>query len=193
MTQPIRSFEHKPWLERLVLFGVSFAFWCALVWPVSAVDGRLLVTDLLAGLAVAAVVALVMRDMVRVNFRRFLDPRCWFWAFIYIFVFLYYVLISGLDVAYRVLHPAMPIHPGIVRVRSRLRTDTGRTALATSITLTPGTLTLEVTEDGTFYVHWINVLSVDDEEAARFVMRRFEWFIQRIFEAGLEDKDHADE
>lgn len=191
MTQPIRRFERKPWLERGVLFGVSFAFWCALVWPVSAVDGRLLLTDLLAGLAVAAIVALVMRDMVRVNFKRFLDPRCWFWAFVYMFVFIYYVVVSGLDVAYRVLHPTMPIRPGIVRVRSRLRTDTGRTALANSITLTPGTLTLEVTEDGTFYVHWINVRSVDDEEAARCVMRRFEWFIQRIFEAGLEDKGNA--
>lgn len=192
MAQPIRSFERKPWLERLVLFGVSFAFWCALVWPVSPVDGRLLLPDLLAGLVVAAGVALIMREMVRVNLKRFLDPRCWFWAFAYMFVFTYYVIRSGADVAWRVLHPAMPIRPGIVRMSSRLRTDTGRTALATSITLTPGTLTLEVTEDGTFYVHWINVLSVDDEQAARFVLRRFEWFIQRIFEAGLEDKGNAD-
>lgn len=188
MTHSARDIERKPLLERLVLFGVSFVFWCALVWPVSPVDGRLLVPDLLAGLAVAAAVALVMREMVRVNFRRFLDPRCWFWGLVYLFVFAWYAVRGGADVAWRVLHPAMPIHPGIVRVRSRLKTDTGRTALANSITLTPGTLTLEVTGDGTFYIHWLNVRSVDDEKAARFVLRRFEWFIQRIFESGLEDK-----
>ena len=46
----------------------------------------------------------------------------------------------------------------------------------------PGTLTIDVTEDGVFYVHWINVLSLDEEQAAQHVLRRFEWFIKRIFE-----------
>jgi multicomponent Na+:H+ antiporter subunit E len=76
----------------------------------------------------------------------------------------------------------MPIRPGVVRVKSTLKTATGRTALANSITLTPGTLTLDVTDDGVFYVHWLFVTTLDDEEAAEQVLRRFEWFIQRIFE-----------
>ena len=63
-----------------------------------------------------------------------------------------------------------------------LKTDTGRSALANCITLTPGTLTIDVSDNGIFYIHWINVLSVDEEEAASHVLRRFEWFIQRIFE-----------
>ena len=101
---------------------------------------------------------------------------------IYLFVFSYYTLKGGFDVAYRVLHPRMPINPGIVRVQSILETETGRTVLANSITLTPGTLTMEVTEDGVFYIHWLNVLSLDEEIAAEHVLRRFEWFIKRIFE-----------
>jgi multicomponent Na+:H+ antiporter subunit E len=76
----------------------------------------------------------------------------------------------------------MPIRPGIVKIKSVLQSDTGKSALANSITLTPGTLTIDVTEDGWFYVHWLNVLSTDEEEAAKHVLRRFEWFIQRIFE-----------
>jgi multicomponent Na+:H+ antiporter subunit E len=85
-------------------------------------------------------------------------------------------------VAYRVLHPAMPIKPGIVKVKSVLKTSTGRTALATSITLTPGTLTMEVTADGVFYIHWLYVNTLNEEEAAKQILRRFEWYIQRIFE-----------
>ena len=176
------SFKQKPLIERLVLFAIALVFWLLLVWPVSPIDGRLMVGDIGIGVLVAAFVALVMHEIIRVGFIRLVNPRSWFWLFVYAFVFFYYVIKGGLDVSYRVLHPRMPIRPGIVKIKSVLQTDTGRSALANSITLTPGTLTIDVTEDGWFYVHWLNVLSVDEEEAAQHVLRRFEWFIQRIFE-----------
>jgi hypothetical protein len=47
--------------ERLALFAVAFALWMVLVWPVSPVDGRLLVGDIAAGVFAAAFVALVMK------------------------------------------------------------------------------------------------------------------------------------
>jgi multicomponent Na+:H+ antiporter subunit E len=175
------DFGRKPWSERLVLFAVVFVFWMILVWPVAA-DGGLLWADVLLGAGMAALVAMVMRAIFRQNFIRLLNPRCWFWGIVYLCVFFWYVFRGGMDVVYRVLHPAMPIHPGIVRVRTRLESDTGRIILANSITLTPGTLTVEVTRDGVFYVHWLNVLSVEDEQAAEHILRRFEWYIQRIFE-----------
>jgi multicomponent Na+:H+ antiporter subunit E len=176
------NFIHKTMPERLVLFAVAFVFWLLLVWPVSPVDGHLLVGDIVAGVFVAAFVALVMKEIIRVNFIRFLNPRSWFWCFVYFFVFTWYAIKGGIDVAYRVLHPAMPINPGIVKVKSVLKTSTGRTALANSITLTPGTLTMDVTTDGVFYIHWLNVSTLDEEEAAEQTLRRFEWYIQRIFE-----------
>ncbi len=180
--ESVDSFKHKPLLERLVLFVISFVFWLMLAWPVSPVDGRLLTGDILVGVLVAAFVALVMHEIIRVGFIRLVNPRSWFWLFIFTFVFSYYVLKGGLDVSYRILHPRMPIRPGIVKIRSVLETETGRSVLANCITLTPGTLTIDVTEDGVFYVHWINVQSFDEEQAARQVLRRFEWFIKRIFE-----------
>ena len=76
----------------------------------------------------------------------------------------------------------MPIRPGIVRMRTSLATDSARTALACAITLTPGTLTVDVTGDGRFYVHWIDVGATTDEEAARHILGRFEWLIRRILE-----------
>ena len=176
------SFKHKPLIERLELFIIALTFWLMLAWPVSPIDGSLLTGDIVAGALVAAFVALVMHEIIRVGFIRLVSLRSWFWLFIYAFVFFYYVIKGGLDVSYRVLHPRMPIRPGIVKIKSTLKTETGRSALASSITLTPGTLTIDVTEDGYFYIHWLNVLSLDDEEAAKHVLRRFEWFIQRIFE-----------
>jgi multicomponent Na+:H+ antiporter subunit E len=182
MNQSIDTFKRKPLIARLVLFVFLFVFWLLLVWPVSPFDGSLLIGDIVVGVLVAAFATLVMREIIRVRFVRLVNPRSWFWLFIYLFVLAYYVIKGGLDVAYRVLHPRMPIKPGIVKIRSVLKTDTGKTALANCITLTPGTLTIEVTDDGVFYVHWLYVLSLDEEEAARHVLRRFEWFIQRIFE-----------
>jgi multicomponent Na+:H+ antiporter subunit E len=182
MTQSINKFKQKPLIERLVLFVILFVFWLILVWPVSPFDGQLLIGDIAVGVLVSAFAALVMHEIIRVRFIRLVNPRSWFWLITFMFVFSYYVIKGGLDVGYRVLHPRMPIRPGIVKIRSVLKTDTGKSALATCITLTPGTLTIEVTDDGIFYIHWLNVLSLDDEEAAKHVLRRFEWFIQRIFE-----------
>lgn len=182
MTLSPNSFKHKPLVERLVLFVISLVFWLMLAWPVSPVDGRLLTGDIAVGVVVAAFVALVMHEIIRVGFIRLINPRSWFWIIIFMFVFFYYVIKGGLDVSYRVLHPRMPIRPGIVKIKSILKTDTGRSVLANCITLTPGTLTIDVTRDGIFYIHWINILSLDEEQAANHVLRRFEWFIQRIFE-----------
>lgn len=167
---------------RGVLFVVAFVFWLLMVWPIAPLDGRVLWREVAAGLVVAGVVALVSREIVTQRFTRLLEPVRYFWAVVFLFVFVCYVIRANIDVAYRVLHPAMPIKPGIVRVRTKLRTASARTALANCITLTPGTLTIDIADDGVFYVHWINVLTTDDEAAAREILGRFEWFIAKIFE-----------
>jgi multicomponent Na+:H+ antiporter subunit E len=84
-------------------------------------------------------------------------------------------------VAYRVLHPDVPIRPGIVKVSTTLETRLARTFLANSITLTPGTLTVDI--DGQdLYVHWIYVHTDDPEEQTRQIVRRFEGFLKKVFE-----------
>lgn len=172
----------RRFVRRGVLFAFAFVFWLLMVWPVAPLDGRFLWGDIAVGLVVAGVVALVSREIVTQRFTRLLEPVRYFWAVVYVFVFAYYVIKANVDVAYRVLHPAMPIRPGIVRARTRLRTASARTALANCITLTPGTLTVDIGDDGILYIHWINVLTVDDDAAAREILGRFEWFIAKIFE-----------
>jgi multicomponent Na+:H+ antiporter subunit E len=81
-----------------------------------------------------------------------------------------------------VLHPKMPIRPGFVRIKTRLRRPASRAVLCNSITLTPGTLAVDIFDDGTMVVHWIYVRTLDPDEAAERTIGRFEWFIERIFE-----------
>jgi multicomponent Na+:H+ antiporter subunit E len=108
-------------------------------------------------------------------------PKRLFCLFVHIPIFFYECVKANLDVAYRVVHPKMPIKPGIVAVRTTLRSDVGKLMLANSITLTPGTLTLEVSEEYLF-IHWINVETTDIEEASRLINGRFEKCLKVIAE-----------
>jgi multicomponent Na+:H+ antiporter subunit E len=74
-------------------------------------------------------------------------------------------------------------NPGIVKVNTKLKRDTAITALANSITLTPGTMTVDCDEDvGCLYIHWINVKTMKPEEIDEEIPGRFERWLERIFE-----------
>lgn len=62
------------------------------------------------------------------------------------------IVLSSLQVTRLVLDPRLPIDPEVVEVRPALRSDVALTALANSITLTPGTVTLDL-RDGRLLVH----------------------------------------
>ena len=105
----------------------------------------------------------------------------YFWAVIYGFIFLWECIKANIDVMYRVIHPRMPIKPGIVKVKSTLKTDIGKVFLANSITMTPGTITVDIIDDY-FYVHWIYVHSKDPAIYTQKILGRFEKYLKRIFE-----------
>ena len=167
-------------MRRLIYFVLAFIVWTLLTWPF--VEGKIDLQVVIAGLISSAVVALIFHEILPKEHHIFISPVRIFWFLVYVPVFFYYVVMANFDVVYRALHPKMPIKPGIVKIKTNLKTDSGITALANSITLTPGTLTVDLTKDGFLYVHWINVKSDDIEEATKFIAHRFEWFIQRIFE-----------
>ncbi|MCK5030559.1 MAG: Na+/H+ antiporter subunit E, partial [Thermoplasmatales archaeon] len=91
---------------------------------------------------------------------------------------------ANIDVAYRVI--TGKINPGIVKISPDLKTDLGITMLANSITLTPGTLSVDIDEDkNDLYIHWINV----NEEAlkresvdCKYICGNFDKWIRRIAE-----------
>jgi len=100
---------------------------------------------------------------------------------VYLAVLLLEIIKANLDVAYRVVHPRMPINPGIVVIKTGLKSDLGRMILANSITLTPGTFTLDVRGDS-LLIHWINVKTGNIEEATALIGERFEKYLRVIFD-----------
>jgi multicomponent Na+:H+ antiporter subunit E len=136
----------------------------------------------IAGVIASALIAVLFHEILPKEHRVFISPVRLFWFLVYVPVFFYYMIKANFDVVYRALHPKMPINPGIVKIETSLKTDSGITALANSITLTPGTLTVDLTDDGFLYIHWINVKATDTEQATELIARKFEWFLKRIFE-----------
>lgn len=65
---------------------------------------------------------------------------------------LWQIVVSSVQVAYVVLHPRCPIDPALLRFKTKLNNVSSRVILGNSITLTPGTITLEIEEDE-FLVH----------------------------------------
>ncbi len=65
------------------------------------------------------------------------------------------ILLSNIDVAKRILSPALPINPNVVRVNASQATELGVTVYANSITLTPGTLSIQV-DANQIEVHSLN-------------------------------------
>lgn len=109
--------------------------------------------------------------------------RWWYFFSQYVPVFIWECIKANIDVACRVIHPALPINPGIVKVKTTLTSATGLTFLANSITLTPGTLTVDIDkQNGILYIHWINVTEKDVERATEVIVAYFERILKKTFE-----------
>lgn len=160
--------------KRIAQFIVSFLMWVLLTWSIK-------IEDILAGLVVALFVTILTRKLFPEDFLKLLNPGRFLLGLFYLPYLFFYIILANLDVAYRVLNPYLPIKPGIVKVKTSLTNDFAKTILANSITLTPGTLTVEVDGDD-FYVHWINISSDNPEIQKEIILGRFERMLRRIFE-----------
>ena len=107
---------------------------------------------------IAGLVAMVFLSRLAIEpSLKFFNPIRWFLFIIYIVgPFFFSMAKANIDVAYRVV--TGKVKPGIVVIEPKLRSDFGITMLANSITLTPGTLTVDA-EDGKLFIHWLNVKS----------------------------------
>ncbi len=109
-----------------------------------------------------------------------LGPKRLLFSLVYVVVLFWEIIKANFDVAYRVIHPKMPIKPGIVVIKTSLKSDIAKMILANSITLTPGTFTLDIIGDK-LLIHWINVKSEDIDEATNIIGQKFERYLGIIF------------
>lgn len=144
----------------------------ALLWLL--LTGSFDYQEIIAGLLVAGVATALSAKYAPVVGGLLLTPAAPLHMLKYLGVFFVALINSNLDVAKLVVAPSLPINPGVVRVRTTLKSDLGRLLLANSITLTPGTLTVDV-EDDTLLIHWIDCpAGVDMDEATRLIAADFE-------------------
>ncbi len=146
----------------------------------SMIEGTILwsVEELVLGVSVALIVSAVASDILcRSDNYRMLNPVRWIIMLVYAIPLFIEMVKANLDVAYRVI--TGNIRPGIVKIKPPLKTDLGITFLANSITLTPGTLTVDVDEENKdLYIHWINVT----RKPTKTISGRFTKWIRRFAE-----------
>ena len=113
--------------------------------------------EVVFGILLSLIVGFIARKVFVKTSYRMLNPVRWFLFLGYLVGPFFLALAkANLDVAYRVITGR--INPGIVKISPGLSTDLGITMLANSITLTPGTLSVDIDEEtNDLYVHWINV------------------------------------
>jgi len=161
-------------MKWLICLLATFALWMLLFCSAElAVVG--------AGVFFALLVSTLFGDIYPDNLEKVLNPTRWLYFFIYLPYFLWQVIRANVDVMLRVIPPKLPIRPGIVKVHTTLTSEMAKTFLANSITLTPGTLTVDIDGED-LYVHWINIDTEDAKKRSAEICGRFEPLLRRIFE-----------
>ncbi|MFA5858281.1 MAG: Na+/H+ antiporter subunit E [Elusimicrobiota bacterium] len=164
--------------SKLVVFICSFIVWvlftCKFGWEYWVI-----------GLISSAGIAWFIGDLFTSHPGKFKQSSRYAWFLYYLPVFLWEMVKANFDLAYRIIHPNMPIRPGIVKVKTKLRSDTGLTVLANSISLTPGKTALDFDlENGYIYVHSIYVKldkNGNDADTERLV-QKFDNILLKVFE-----------
>ncbi len=154
-------------------FAALMLFWVLL-------SGTLAMDVLLVGAAVALLISLTFRATLSFFADFKFTPAAVRATFLYFGYFFMELVRANLRLASILLSPSLPIDPGLVKVRTSLKTPMGRLLLANSITLTPGTLSVEL--DGEWlYVHCVTMEAGDMDEASRKIVHGFERYLKVMY------------
>ncbi len=154
----------------LLAFFILFFFWVLF-------SGKFDFFHIALGIGSSLIVAAASKDLL---FPSNIKPGfviCWLRFVGYFPWFFYQIFLANLRILYLVFHPRMMelIDPKIISFNSKLTNDISRTTFANSITLTPGTVTVNVSVLGKFRVHCI------DEKSGQPLPGEMEKRIARIF------------
>lgn len=137
--------------------------------------------ELWVGIVISFIIALFTHESyIKIGFPPVNLKRLGFFI-LYIFILFYEIIKANLDVASRIIRPSLPINPGVVIIKTKLKSDIAKTILANSITLTPGTFTLDI-EGDRLLIHWIDVKSTDVKTNTYIIGERFEKYLRIIFQ-----------
>jgi multicomponent Na+:H+ antiporter subunit E len=145
----------------------------ALTW--AALQGDLNIINLVTGFVIAGLVIYLFRAM----FFRPLYFRKIVVGTTLLLVFLHELIKANLAVLKVVLSPTIRVQSGVIAVPTELTNEVALTALANMITLTPGTLTLDISPDRRYL--FVHTLNLDDPEAVkRDIQQAFERYLREL-------------
>ncbi|RKD97985.1 Na+/H+ antiporter subunit E [Halopiger aswanensis] len=168
------------------LAGAAFAVLWIFVRGIGLAPTALL-GQFLEGLVVGLPIAFVFRRLYveRIDIGRGVHALPY--AGLYLGAFIWELVRANLDMVYRVLAPGMPIEPEVILVPLRAETDVAITLLANSVTLTPGTVTLDYdAETNALYVHAVDGR---DPEAIAAPIRTWEDYALEMFDEGASPEE----
>jgi multicomponent Na+:H+ antiporter subunit E len=159
----------------LLTYGIVVLLWLLLC-------GNLRRDEIIFGLIVSAVVTALDMPRLRIMGGVKLTATAPLALVRFLVVFSVALIRANFDVARHVLAPSLRIRPTVVEVRTGLRSSLGKLLLAHSITLTPGTLSIDLRDDR-LLVHWIDSPpDTDTDRATRAIAESFERHISGFLE-----------
>ena len=165
----------------IATFVVCFAFWILLTWSFAA-------QELIVGAVVSLCVALfTARFFIHEKAGWLAQPAKFFSCLgFWLFTFPVELWKANVSMAKIVFSGCKNINPGIVKVPTAMKSDYGLAAVSNSITLTPGTITMETAEDvngqNYLYVHWIDVKETDPEKAGEAIKGTLEKGLRGVWQ-----------
>jgi multicomponent Na+:H+ antiporter subunit E len=107
-------------------------------------------------------------------------PGGLFHFFVYSGTFFVELVKANINMMRYVYAPRIDIKPGIVKVRTRLKSPIGRLALANTIALTPGSLVMDIKGD-TLFIHLLDVQTTDVDVLTKQIVAPFEKHLEKVF------------
>jgi len=149
-----------------------------IIWLIA--NNTLALDSAIAGMVISAFIAMAFAAFSQVYSVVRWSPTVIYYYLMYLSVFLIELVKANVSVMLLVFSPRINIRPAIVEIKTELKSPMGRLALANTITLTPGTLVVDIKDDSLF-IHWINISTTDPIEATEAIAGRFEKYLKVIY------------
>lgn len=160
--------------RHLVLFFLALLFWVLLTWSLST-------ASLAAGLMVALITSVLFGKYFYTSIYKLTQFKRFYMVIPFLAFFTWQCIKANFDVAWRVIQRKIPIQPAIIKIPLVVQTELGRAILSCALSMTPGTIVIDIKED-MMYVHWIYVDKKDPDTYTTQRIRKFEKYISTIFD-----------
>ena len=157
-----------------------FWLWLLLTFIWISISSSLAIESVAAGTMISAALAYVFAQKFAIWGGISFSPRRLYHFVLYTWMFLVELIRANINMMRYVYSPRIDVDPGVVTVKTGLKSPIGRLALANSISLTPGSLVLDMSGEE-LTVHCLDMRTVDPDHPGRTIAAPFEKHLERSF------------